>query len=103
MIEVGEYMRTRQKQKVIIGVLCAVVVGLTIGYALLSQTLNINGTSEVTADWRIEITDVQTKNTTGNAKNTTEPTYDKLTANMSASFEKPGDSITYAIALKKHK
>ena len=99
MIEVGEYMRTRQKQKIIIGVLCAVVIGLTIGYALLSQTLNINGTSEVTADWRIEITDVQTKNTTGNAKNTTEPTYDKLTANMSASFEKPGDSITYDITV----
>ena len=99
MIEVGEYMRTRQKQKIIIGVLCAVVIGLTIGYALLSQTLNINGTSEVTADWRIEITDVQTKTITGNAKNTTEPIYDKLTANMSASFEKPGDSITYDITV----
>ena len=92
-------MRTRQKQKIIIGVLCSIVIGLTIGYALLSQTLNINGTSEVTADWRIEITDVQTKNATGNAKNITEPTYDKLTANMSASFEKPGDSITYDITV----
>ena len=92
-------MRTRQKQKIIIGVLCSIVIGLTIGYALLSQTLNINGTSEVTADWRIEITDVQTKTIMGNAKNTTEPTYDKLTANMSASFEKPGDSITYDVTV----
>src|SRR5699024_5583607 len=79
--------------------LCSIVIGLTIGYALLSQTLNINGTSEVTADWRIEITDVQTKIITGNAENTTEHTYDKLTANMRASIEKPGDSITYDITV----
>ncbi len=92
-------MRTRKKQRIIIGTLCAIVIGLAIGYAVLSQTLNIQGTGGITTDWRIEITNVETKKTVGNAKNVTDPSFDKLTANMSASFEKPGDSITYDITV----
>ena len=92
-------MRTRKKQRIIIGTLCAIVIGLAVGYAILSQTLNIQGTGGITTDWRIEITNVETKKTVGNAKNVTDPTYDKLTANMSASFEKPGDSISYDITV----
>ena len=92
-------MRTRQKQRIMIGTLCAVIIGLAIGYAILSQTLNIQGTGGITTDWRIEITNVETKKTVGNAKNVTDPSFDKLTANMSASFEKPGDSISYDITV----
>ena len=92
-------MRTRKKQRMIIGILCAIVIGLAVGYAILSQTLNIQGTGGITTNWRIEITNVQTKKTVWNAKNTTEPTFDQLTANMSATFEKPGDAITYDITV----
>ena len=95
----GGFVRTRKKQRIIIGTLCAIVIGLAIGYAVLSQTLNIQGTGGITTDWRIEITNVQTKKTVGNAKNVTDPSFDKLTANMSASFEKPGDSISYDITV----
>ncbi len=83
----------------IIGILCAIVIGLAVGYAVLSQTLNIQGTGGITTNWRIEITNVETKKTVGNAKNVTDPTFNKLTANMSASFEKPGDSISYDITV----
>ena len=95
----GVFVRTRKKQRIIIGTLCAIVIGLAVGYAVLSQTLNIQGTGGITTDWRIEITNVQTKKTVGNAKNVTDPSFDKLTANMSASFEKPGDSISYDITV----
>ena len=30
-------MRTRQKQRIIIGTLCAVIIGLVVGYAVLSS------------------------------------------------------------------
>ena len=95
----GGFVRTRKKQRIIIGTLCAIVIGLTVGYAVLSQTLNIQGTGGITTDWRIEITNVETKKIVGNAKNVTDPSFDKLTANMSASFEKPGDSISYDITV----
>ena len=37
-------MRTRKKQRIIIGTLCSILVGLAIGYAVLSSQLNIQGT-----------------------------------------------------------
>ena len=52
-------MRTRQKQRIIIGTLCAVIIGLAVGYAVLSQQLNIQGTSGITSDFKIVFTDIQ--------------------------------------------
>ena len=52
-------MRTRQKQRIIIGTLCAVIIGLAIGYAVLSQQLNIQGTSGITSDFNIEFTNIE--------------------------------------------
>ena len=52
-------MRTRQKQRIIIGTLCAVIIGLAVGYAVLSQQLNIQGTSGITSDFKIVFTDIE--------------------------------------------
>ena len=52
-------MRTRQKQRIIIGTLCAVIIGLAVGYAALSQQLNIQGTSGITSDFKVVFTDIQ--------------------------------------------
>ena len=52
-------MRTRQKQRIIIGTLFAVIIGLAIGYAVLIQQLNIQGTSGITSDFKIVFTDIQ--------------------------------------------
>ncbi len=53
-------MRTRQKQRIIIGTLCAVIIGLAIGYAVLSQQLNINGTGGIASDFNILFTNIDT-------------------------------------------
>ena len=52
-------MRTRQKQRIIIGTLCAVIIGLAVGYALLSQQLNIQGTSGITSDFKVVFTNIE--------------------------------------------
>ena len=52
-------MRTRQKQRIVIGVLCSVIIGLAVGYAVLSQTLNINGTGSITSDFNIVFTNIE--------------------------------------------
>ena len=52
-------MRTRQKQRIIIGTLCAVIIGLAVGYAVLSQQLNIQGTSGITSDFNIVFTNIE--------------------------------------------
>ena len=52
-------MRTRQKQRIVIGVLCSVIIGLAVGYAVLSQQLNIQGTGSITSDFRIVFTNIE--------------------------------------------
>ena len=52
-------MRTRQKQRIMIGVLCTIIMGLAIGYAVLSQQLNIQGTGSITSDFNIVFTNIE--------------------------------------------
>ena len=52
-------MRTRQKQRIIIGTLCAVIIGLAVGYAVLNQQLNIQGTSGITSDFKVVFTNIE--------------------------------------------
>ena len=55
-------MRTRQKQRIMIGVLCTIIMGLAVGYAVLSQQLNINGTGGITSDFNIVFTNIEEVN-----------------------------------------
>ena len=61
-------MRDRKKRNIIIGVLCCLLVVMGIGYAILSQTLNISGIANMKGDWNVKITNVELVNTTGMAK-----------------------------------
>ena len=96
-------MRDRKKRNIIIGSLCSLLVFMGIGYAVLSQTLNISGTANMKGTWDIKITDISEASRTGKADPGT-PTIS--TSGVSASFEAnlwmPGDSITYNITVKNN-
>ena len=93
-------MHRRKKNNVVILGLCCLLMLMGIGYAAFSSKLNINGTSNITSTWDIRITNVETIKTEGNAENATEPNWNDLTANMTANFYAPGDSITYEITVE---
>ena len=96
-------MRDRKKRNIIIGSLCCLLVFMGIGYAVLSQTLNISGTANMKGTWDIKITDMSEASRTGKADPGT-PTISS--SGVSASFEAnlwmPGDSITYNITVKNN-
>ena len=96
-------MRDRKKRNIIIGSLCSLLVFMGIGYAVLSQTLNISGTANMKGTWDIKITDISEASRTGKADPGT-PTIS--TSGVSASFEAnlwmPGDSITYNVTVKNN-
>ena len=96
-------MRDRKKRNIIIGALCSLLVFMGIGYAILSQTLNISGIANMKGTWDIKITDISEASRTGKADPGT-PTIS--TSGVSASFEAnlwmPGDSITYNITVKNN-
>ena len=90
----------KKKQYLLIGlVVICVFLMLGLGYALLSQNLEIQGTGTITSDWNILITDIVTKEKSATASNVTEPTHSGTSATINAKFELPGDFISYDITV----
>ena len=93
-------MTQKKKNNIIIGSLCAVVLLMVVGYAAFQSVLNITGTSKVSSNWNILITDITTKNIVGEASNAEEPTgKGTLTATFSTNLVSPGDSLEYDITV----
>ena len=80
----------------ILGILVLSVLTLTIVYAALSTTLNINGNAEVTAaSWDIYLDNVMLSS--GSATSTVPTIIDKTTASFSTTLFKPGDFYEFTI------
>lgn len=92
-------MKTRKKQKVVIGTLIAVILGMVVGYAALNQILTITGTSGITGDFNIQFTKIE-ENTMVNAKTVTKGGIGTTTANFTVDLEKPGSSALYDVTVE---
>ena len=69
------------------------------GYAAFSTNLEIKGTSKVTSNWDIEITDVKESAQNGLAENV-KMYYEKLEASVEANLYDKGDSMEYDITIE---
>ena len=90
--------KTRKIKMISLCALLVAVLGLTIAFASLSQTLIINGSASMdTASWDIHFEKTSGKETEVKGDATfTEPTLSGTTIeNFSATLTKPGDSVTY--------
>ena len=91
-------MRDRKKRNTIIGVLCCLLVVMGIGYAILSQTLNISGIANMKGVWDVKITNIQLVATTGTARGE-ESSFTDTTATFKGYMYMPGDSAEYKITV----
>ena len=90
--------KTRKIKIISLCALLVAVLGLTVAFASLSQTLTINGNATVdTASWDIHFEKTSGKETeVKGAATFTEPTLSGTKIeNFSATLTKPGDSVTY--------
>ena len=90
--------KTRKIKIISLCALLVAVLGLTVAFASLSQTLTINGSAAVdAASWDIHFEKTSGKETeVKGAATFTEPTLNGTTIeNFSATLTKPGDSVTY--------
>ena len=74
------------------------VVGISVGFASMSSTLTIKGTTTVVpASWKIKFTNLQQASITGSADVVTAPqiTSDTHIGNYAVKLTKPGDSVVY--------
>ncbi len=94
-------MRDRKKRNIIIGSLCCLLVFMGIGYAILSQTLNISGIARMQGNWNVKITNMEllSKNKTGRAEEVSH-SFTDTTATFEANLYMPGDSIEYRVTVE---
>lgn len=94
-------MESERKSKgIIIGVLCAVIVFMSIGFAALSSQLKINGNATISDTWNVQITNIEKKEGSTGATATSDPTYTATTANFNVSLKEPGDYAIYTVTVK---
>ena len=89
-----------KKGKRLIGfvILFIIAIFITIGYSVLSSTLNITGTSQIkTSSWSVHFANISV--TTGSVTATTSPTIDAsgLNINYAISLENPGDFYEFTV------
>ena len=94
-------MRDRKKRNIIIGSLCCLLAFMGIGYAILSQTLNISGIANMRGNWNVKITNMEllNENKTGRAEEVSH-SFTDTTATFEANLYMPGDSIEYRVTVE---
>ena len=89
----------RTQRNYIIAGLCMILVIMGVGYAAFSSQLKISGTSNITSNWSVKITDIQSKVVNGTPTNASEPTHTDTTATFSTTLTSPGDTMQYDVTV----
>ena len=83
-------------------ILLLLLIGVTIGYSILSDTLNIHGTSKIkNATWKVHFTSVSA-GATGSVAPVQAPTIasDELNISYEVNLDKPGDFYEFTATVK---
>ena len=90
---------TRQRNYIILG-LCSILLIMAAGYAAFRTQLNINGTSNITSEFKVLITDIQSSVLAGEATDAETPSHTETTATFKTNLVSPGDSMQYDITVE---
>ena len=89
----------RTQRNYIIAGLCMILVIMGVGYAAFQSQLKISGTSNITSNWSVKITDIQSKVVNGTPTNAEEPTHTDTTATFRTTLTTPGDTMQYDVTV----
>ena len=73
---------------------------MVVGYAAFQTRLEIKGTSKVTSNWNILITNVTDGEASGSAENATKPSWKDTSASMEANLYDKGDAMEYDVTIE---
>ena len=89
----------RTQRNYIIAGLCAILLIMVVGYAAFQSQLRISGTSNITSNWSVKITDIQSKVVNGTPTNASAPTHTDTTATFRTTLTSPGDTMQYDVTV----
>ena len=91
----------RKSRGIVIGVLCAVILFMSIGFAAISTRLTLTGTATVGSTWNVEITGIEKMDTsTVGATDATAPSFTATTATFDVDLAQPGDKAVYQVTVE---
>ena len=90
---------TRQRNYIILG-LCSILLVMAAGYAAFRSQLTINGTSNISSEWKVLITDIQNSVLNGTPENSEEPSHTDTTATFKTKLYSPGDKMRYTVTVE---
>ena len=91
---------TRQRNYIILG-LCSILLIMAAGYAAFRTQLNINGTSNITSEWKVLITNIQGQIVNGTPEDEAgSPSHTETTASFSTKLYSPGDRMQYTVTVE---
>ena len=87
-----------QRNYIIAG-LCMILVIMAVGYAAFASQLRISGTSNISSNFLVRITDIQSTVLNGQASDAQTPTHTETTATFKTNLVSPGDAMRYDITV----
>ncbi len=92
--------KERREKSVLIGVLCAVILFMAIGFASIGAQLKIEGGASIGETWNVQITGISKKSATAGVVETTNfPTFSATTASFDVQLTEPGDNAVYTVTV----
>ena len=95
----GRKFNSIHRNYIIIG-LCAILVIMGVGYAAFQSQLKISGTSSISSNFLVRITDIQSTVQSGSASDAMTPTHTDTTATFKTNLVSPGDSMKYEVTIE---
>ena len=89
----------KTQRNYIIAGLCMILVIMGVGYAAFSSQLKISGTSNITSNWSVKITNIQSEVVSGAPTDAQKPSYTDTTATFRTRLTSPGDTMQYDVTV----
>lgn len=96
--------KERREKSILVGVLCAVILFMAIGFASIGSNLKIEGEASIGQTWDVQITSIERKSgvgTTGAVDAEQTPVVNAgTTAIFNVSLTQPGDYAVYTVTVE---
>ena len=89
----------KTQRNYIIAGLCMILVIMGVGYAAFSNQLKISGTSNITSNWSVKITNIESEVVSGAPTDAQSPSYTDTTATFKTRLTSPGDTMQYDVTV----
>ena len=104
--------RERKRRKIVFLILAIILCIMGIGYSAFYSKLRISGTTNITSNWDVKISNISSPTINGSAEEVINPSCDisgtpklcgdGLTANMEVNLYEVGDSVEYDITITNY-